>query len=302
MARLFLHIGTHKTGTTSIQYYLNFRKKELLDQGILSPDAGKPADSEFNGNHRLAWAIQHRKGEISNESWNDLQIEIDSIRHEKVVLSSEAFCKLNYDQAGQVKQLLKNHEVFIIVYFRNYKDYFRSVYAQVVWNKLEIRSFSNYVLSRPDLLDFDNILRNWGENFGYDHLIVHFYDEVISKGKLLKDFSKIIGFLPPENDCHFELHKNSSPDEKTINAMRLINLCRTRFPFLIKDQTCKNLKNAYYYKKNRYARRKLFFMILAKNHYFTRHAERLIAARGKEANKSILKNMLGQEGMKYLER
>jgi hypothetical protein len=302
MARIFLHIGTHKTGTTSIQYYLNYRKNELLAQGILAPDAGKPANSKFNGNHRLAWAVDLRKWETSNESWIQLADEMDRTGHENIVLSSEAFCKIKDNNIVKVRQLLKDHEVFIIVYFRNYKEYIRSVYAQVIRDQKEIRSFPGYITSIADRINYDKILRNWGEHFGYDHLIVRAYDEVAEKGNLLSDFCHIIGFIPPDNDPHFQLQRNTSLDEKTIRALRLINLCKTKFPFLLKDQTFKNLKEAYYSQKKGYYWQKMIFKLLAKNRYYTKHAERLIADLAKNANQELLKEMIGEESMKYLER
>ena len=34
MKKLFLHIGTHKTGTTAIQIFLNENKKHLSNLGL----------------------------------------------------------------------------------------------------------------------------------------------------------------------------------------------------------------------------------------------------------------------------
>lgn len=302
MARIFLHIGTHKTGTTSIQYYLNYRKDELLAQGILAPGAGKTSDSEYSGNHRLAWSVDFRKGETTTECWDHLDEIMKTVAHEKVVLSSEAFCLLNLENVGRVKELLKGHEVIIIIYFRNYKAFLRARYAQVIRDRKEIRSFPGYVSSSEDWTDYDKILRNWGEHFGYDHLIVRVYDEVISKGNLISDFCRIIGFIPPENDRYFQLQRNTSPDEQTIKIMRLVNICKTRLPFLIKDQTFRDLKEAYFNNVAKYTRQKWFLKFFVRNHSYSKSSEKLITQLNKNKNQQILKKMIGQKSMDFLEK
>jgi len=223
-----------------------------MAQGILAPEAGKTSNSKFSGNHRLAWAVDLRKGETTTQSWQDLAEEMKWAGREKTVISAEAFSKLSNDKVGQIKQLLNGHDVFIIVYFRNYKAYLRSVYAQVMRDHNEIRSFPKYISKLADRINYDDILRNWGGHFGYDHLIVRVYDEVIENGKLIADFCQIIGFNLPENDPHLQLQRNTTPDEKTICALRLINLFKTRFPCLLDDHTFKNLKEAFYFRKKGY--------------------------------------------------
>lgn len=302
MARIYIHIGTHKTGTTSIQYYLNYRKDEMLAQGILVPDAGKTSDSVYSGNHRLAWAVDLRKGETTTESWDQLAEIMNSVVHEKTVISSEAFCKLSIDKVRQVKELLKGHEVFIIVYFRNYKTYIRAIYSQVIKDHTETRSFPRYINSTGDWMNYDRILRNWGGNFGYDHLVVRVYDEVISKDNILSDFCRIIGFIPPENDPHFQLQRNISPDEQTIRILRLINICKKRLPFFINDQTFRNLKEAFCNNSKEYNWQKMFFKFIALNHYYLKPSKKLIMKLTKNANQELLKKMIGEESMKFLER
>jgi hypothetical protein len=157
-------------------------------------------------------------------------------------------------------------------------------------------------MSRPDLVDFDRILRSWGDHFGFDRLIVRIYDEVVSNGNLMTDFCKIIGFTPPENDPYFQLQRNISPDEQTIQALRLVNRCKANFPFFMKDITFKNLKDAFYHLKKGYSWQKRLFRFLARKRYFTSHSKQLIKSMTKDANQEILKKIVGEESMKYLDR
>src|SRR6202022_3469950 len=55
MPRCFIHIGTHKTGTTSIQHLLSRNSSALRQMGYYYPDAGR---LELHpGHHNLAWGI-----------------------------------------------------------------------------------------------------------------------------------------------------------------------------------------------------------------------------------------------------
>ena len=43
MARLVIHIGTHKTGTTFLQHKLALARPWLEERGFVYPDLGRPA-------------------------------------------------------------------------------------------------------------------------------------------------------------------------------------------------------------------------------------------------------------------
>jgi hypothetical protein len=55
LAKLFLHVGFHKTGTTSLQDALNRNRKELQSQGIVYPKTRK-----FRAQHEFAWSVGQR--------------------------------------------------------------------------------------------------------------------------------------------------------------------------------------------------------------------------------------------------
>ena len=54
-ARLFVHVGTHKTGTTSIQVFLRGHAAALRRQGLYVPTTGT-IDPQ-SGHHNLAWEL-----------------------------------------------------------------------------------------------------------------------------------------------------------------------------------------------------------------------------------------------------
>lgn len=91
MIKIDVHIGTRKTGTTSIQHYCKSVREELLKAGTLYPKSlGLPS------NNRLATAFQNAD-------------KVDGLRRKASVLSPEAVDHIEkmYSQNSVMK--LKKH-------------------------------------------------------------------------------------------------------------------------------------------------------------------------------------------------
>src|SRR3954449_4869255 len=90
MRRCFLHIGTPKTGTSSLQAILSTHQDELRQHGFLYPRAGRvPMGAHHNISMELSGARRFRSEFGTIE---DLLSEIDGTRND-IVLSSEGFCR-----------------------------------------------------------------------------------------------------------------------------------------------------------------------------------------------------------------
>jgi hypothetical protein len=89
MRTTYIHIGTHKTGTTSIQWALNRHREALERRGFLYPRAGVPA--EHDGHHNIGWELYGGAAfRAEHGSTDDLLEEIRASERD-VVLSSELF-------------------------------------------------------------------------------------------------------------------------------------------------------------------------------------------------------------------
>jgi hypothetical protein len=300
MPVIFLHIGTHKTGTTSIQYLIGTLREALLEQGIYQPVAGKPGLKPGNGNHRLAWGILKRKGVTDLEDWNDLRNELQNCGFQSAVISSEAFCHMNEKEIEQVRHLLEAYEVYPVVYLRNCKTYLRSVYAEVIKNNgQETRSFKRYILDNIIKIDYDHLLEIWGRQFGYDHLIVRLYDKVGQHGGLLEDFSRIIGFNPSGLVDQASVYRNVSYDDHTVNSVRLLQKLRSVTPRWLVGE------NKFgFYKKALLSGRMKFpqtvFSFFARKKIMKRKHARLIEALVKQLPSELIGKYTGEEGIKVL--
>ena len=145
---IYIHIGTHKTGTTSIQRFLTQNNTILAQKGVFYPIAGrlysegdvrthniKNAVTAING--QLLCDIELFKGEwLCDIKLFKKQLDIFSKSECSTMLLSEEnlFSYLNSEhlflKIDELWQLLSNYEVKIIVYFRKSIEYITSLWKE----------------------------------------------------------------------------------------------------------------------------------------------------------------------------
>ena len=143
MRKCFLHIGTHKTGTTAIQIQLNNNRAQLAEHGFLYPKTGIP--DRLTGHHNIAWQLRGDRRFAPNlGTLDDLFVEIDEFDHH-VILSSEDFeCAVG--NLGDFIGRLEQHgcKVAVVVYLRDQLSYCRSLYLELTNHKYH-RTFSDFL-------------------------------------------------------------------------------------------------------------------------------------------------------------
>jgi hypothetical protein len=171
MRTCFIHVGTHKTGTTSLQVLLNRHHTDLDNHQYLYPRTGRPPEAP-DGHHNIAWEIssdsrfQRKHGAI-----DDLVDEILAASH-NVILSSEDFeCSIHHPAHFRqfIRRLQACHlAVKIVVYFRNHFDYTQSLYLEMLKFGV-VKSFNEFV---NEILDDGQFRwRDWIFPFCYTNLL-----------------------------------------------------------------------------------------------------------------------------------
>ncbi len=170
MRRCFVHIGTHKTATTSIQHLLDRNSSALLQRGYFYPQAGRPEG--LPGQHNLAWEISgdHRFQDAYG-TIGDLSREVKD-RCEDIILSSEDFgCSL-YNRSGFLEfvSVLQSSGflVTLILYVRNQVDYLPRIYLTLLHFGFK-QTFDCILASTLDKGEFR--WREWIFNFDYCDLL-----------------------------------------------------------------------------------------------------------------------------------
>lgn len=146
MARLILHIGAHKTATTSVQKFFKLNRQALAAHGVAYPLTGKQ-----NAHYILAapWisAMERKHGFTRADGlavWRRLDRRWAD--HDGVVfLSSEAFCRQLPERVdfAEVAELTRRFESVEIVYVvRNQLSALQSFFMQISRNQRNADSFA----------------------------------------------------------------------------------------------------------------------------------------------------------------
>ena len=165
--RATLHIGTHKTETTSIQEACLAAREELLAQGILYPNAGRKQDRVGRARHVV---LSHARDGSPRQAraLQRLFREIDATGAQHLVLSTEGWCSpKRHAQLVRVVQDLRRagFEVEAVVFLRNRHRYARSHFREWTQNWRNARPMGRYVQDNQDAWDYLRLCKRLGHVF-----------------------------------------------------------------------------------------------------------------------------------------
>lgn len=258
---LYLHCGTHKTGTTTIQHYLNDNKSLLEKNNLIYPSIGKTKRIPY-GHHGIAWNISgdpRLKYEKNNEYLNDF-FKFLKNSEKNIVISSEAFQFYNIEKNSYSKfceELDKaDYKIKPIIYLRNQIDFFKGIYQIMLMlgvkflsckHALNIIKNSNnrLVLKENKLTFFFNyfeLIENVKEklNITNNDIICKSYDE--NKENLIKSFNNVIGI---SDEVELNSHKNIGLPQLVIELLETLNknVVSSNIDLKSTENTRKNILN-----------------------------------------------------------
>ncbi len=223
--KIFMHIGPHKTGTTTIQFSMNFNKSILAKSSVYYPNSGLVSDS-LPGHHNLAWELSgNYRFSKKHGTWADLNTELEQISYDKIILSSEDLCTLPREKILQIQDYLKDYDVFIVTYVRRQDQRLQSAWSE----KIKSIKDDTVWLSFPDYLaqadyefpyyDYFALIQKWSDVFGRDKIIVRVLEKNQLRGTLFHDFLATCEVSNPEQYDDSD-DMNLSPGIKTIAINR----------------------------------------------------------------------------------
>lgn len=223
MAKLYLHIGMDKTGTSAIQNYLFINKDRLLTgYALLYPDAGMWLDYSH---HKFAFSIMemhgYRIGDL-DELFNNLKREMSDDCD--VLISSECLFKApNKNGFAEFKRQLDElfHKIIVIVYVRRQDEWVESRYRHSIVSETEIDIDK---LSGPWFCNYKQHIDKWAEIVGKDNVIVRPYErQQFVGGSIYSDF--LYSITDIQNDGLVQPHcrVNASFGPAQVAFKRLCN-------------------------------------------------------------------------------
>ena len=216
-----MHVGPHKTGTTTIQFSMNLNKNLLKKNGVYYPSSGWVSDS-LPGHHNLAWELSEN-GLFSEKygAWAELIAELNQVNFDKIILSSEDFCTLPREKIHQIYDYLKDFDVHIVIYVRRQDQCLQSAWSEKIKSAkddTEWLSFSEYVAQvdyKFPYYDYYTLIQKWSDVFGKPQIIVRVLEKNQLHGTLFNDFLTSCEVPNPEQYQDAD-DMNLSPGIKTI--------------------------------------------------------------------------------------
>lgn len=217
--KLVLHIGMNKTGSSALQRYFAGNRAELARRGLLYPRAGCGEGAGGRQHFALAGSLGFAPTPGAVDDGDVARIrrlideEIAACRPHTVVLSSEVFVRRG--SVERVRRFTDGFDVRVLVYLRRHDHWWSSLYSQSVkmvvdppWEP-NFRSYHAHTLRRGRLhVDYAAFLRQWGEVFGNENLIVRPYERA-QIGDVAVDAMERIG--------HADLLAQVKPGEVRVN-------------------------------------------------------------------------------------
>lgn len=233
MKAVYLHIGTHRTGSTSLQRFLAEGQDALARQGIIYPETGRPDTNVSNryGHHVLHWSLVGKYGNHDDRVWIELRDEIDRRTGDRIVLSAEGFegeglgqGRVGRRQIQQITGYLSPHPIHVIVYLRPPLRFLESVYKKRVAMGTSYRSFPQFVKKMIPRCDYGALVSRWEQVEGIRSVDIRLFDKVKRNPGLEADFADAIGASFQELRPFVGDPVNTSPSDDCVQVARWINV------------------------------------------------------------------------------
>ena len=245
MKTLYLHIGTPKTATSSIQKFLTDNSENLEKKGYCFPPSQYtyPKVNPRRNGHFLIAKVREENGkkDVEKEQWywdeGMKQVRKKFEKFDQVILSDESiwYC-LSYRKKSVLRDLQKeaqkdHFQIKVIVYLRRQDDFLLSRWNQFIKQnmsyvaKLTCDEYFNEGYKKEEkLFEYDRKLDEIAEVIGKENLIVRrFEPKVWHNGSIIYDFMHEIGldaedgFRPLDETVNLRLGKNETEMKRLIN-------------------------------------------------------------------------------------
>jgi hypothetical protein len=217
------HIGTHKTGSTTLQRFFMTNAPVLAEAGVRYPKMGVVQ----YGHHDLA-RVGFRRTRAGTALLERLA-EVTGARPEQTFLtSSEVFEFLEPDGIERVVGAVRGHEIRAFIYVRDFTRLMPSKYSQRTKsgsNRDDFDAFFEAVIGTNAVQAYQPAA-NWASVIGWENVRVRALDpRSLANGDLIADALEAIGLdasLIARCDPASLTSVNATPHWTAVEAMRAI--------------------------------------------------------------------------------
>ena len=211
--KLILHIGMHKTGSSSIQDTLHYN---LKDPNIKYMDLGTP-----NHSGTLNQLFSNDTNSKIRERIHSKFMSNLITNHEAYIISAEDLSMFSEDSLKSAKLFFKEffQDVLVIGYVREPKGWIESAYQQI------LKDHKNYRAINTVMPNYKNKFDKFDKIFQKDNVFLYKFDpNHFPNGDVVLDFYNKIGLLTGRNIKSNEIVKTNETLSK--EAVALLYLLR----------------------------------------------------------------------------
>jgi hypothetical protein len=234
---LYIHIGTGKTGTSSIQNFLSENQKNGRLSKHFNTRYCFSGRLDINNINNILLCKNYERGnektqELINANIRELRKEIYQSSEQLFIISSEYFPGNTQDEIHELVNTVSDIcQVKIIVYLRRQDDFLWSWYAQVVKKNnmfLDIYELKNKIYKGPQqVLNYETNLIKWENIVRIENILVNIYDR-----NNFKENSIYFNFFHNLN-IDLYMKKMIVPEEVNLSLQcEQICLIRTLIPYV----------------------------------------------------------------------
>lgn len=251
MRKLILHIGSHKTGSSSIQQSL-LRNETALNQKNISFFSQAPNGENINDGNTSWWLDCDPKNIVNGygAKISDSESLARMLAHgdEDRVISAEAFSWIfSVVELGILQKSLAKYftVIKVVIYIRRQDRLAVSHYNQAINNPYSAAykfyfsgnvPLPEYKDSHSLYLNYYDKIDKWAQCFGWENIRVEIYDDICKHG-VVKSFFSILGIDNVRDEPRMN-SANRITKSKTFQLMNELNLdynLRLRMKYLPDD-------------------------------------------------------------------
>lgn len=243
MKTLYIHIGTPKTGTTSIQNFCGLNREKLKEQGVLYPIMNYHYERKsVNRNGYFLTGTIKENGTRNKEKEkqvfdNELQYIVDCFNdYDTILLSDESiWWATSTRRKGLWKDLKKhseqhNYQIKVIVYLRRQDQFMMSRYNQKLKTDFiaSTQSFDEYFADMNGrfkcVMDYRERIDNIAKSISKENVIVKRFDRnYFYNGDLNQDFLHILGVKVDDSFQQLNETANTGISVQSGEIKRVLN-------------------------------------------------------------------------------
>lgn len=243
---LYLHIGTEKTGTTSIQSFMFANQVKLQEHGVLYPKTFKLSNhvpicvafQDVNLNSELysvvgAGLTEESIRDYKIEMLNSLEKEILASDCEVVVISNEHLHS-RFTNTDEIKRLYDwcsklFEKITLVCYIRKQSDLALSYFSTLIKTGNAPENVFPKFEKIPHYYDYKKLLDNWSGVFGNVECSV-FSKKTLFKGDVVTDFLNKIDMFQFRESFNDVAVSNQSLDNNSLFLLKELN---KDFPLIV---------------------------------------------------------------------